>query len=59
MVLKSTEPVTETRTKNLRGGKGRPARKAGNISICEPIFLENVGASTSHNPMDLHGLLQG
>jgi hypothetical protein len=22
-------------------------------------FLENVGISTSHNPMDLHGLLQG
>jgi hypothetical protein len=22
-------------------------------------FLENVGASTSHNPMGLHGLLQG
>jgi hypothetical protein len=22
-------------------------------------FLENVGASTSHNPMSLHDLLQG
>jgi hypothetical protein len=23
------------------------------------LFTENVGASTSHNPMGLHGLLQG
>jgi hypothetical protein len=44
---------------SLPGGKGRPARKADNLTvICEPI-LENVEASTSHNPMGLHGLLQG
>jgi hypothetical protein len=30
-------------------------RKALNLFDC----LENVGASTSHNPMDPHGLLQG
>jgi hypothetical protein len=41
-------------------GKGRPARKADNVTaICEPIVLENVGASTSHNTMGLYGLLQG
>jgi hypothetical protein len=35
------------------------ARKADNLTaICEPC-LENVGALTSHNPMGLHGLLQG
>jgi hypothetical protein len=28
-------------------------------SICLPNFLENLGASMSHNPMGLHGLLQG
>jgi hypothetical protein len=27
-------------------------------AICEPIVWENVGASTSHNIMGLHGLLQ-
>jgi hypothetical protein len=27
-------------------------------AICDPIVLENVGTSTSHNPMGLHGLLQ-
>jgi hypothetical protein len=51
MALWSTEPLTEMSTRNIPGGKGRPARKADN--------LENVGASMSHNCMDLHGLLQG
>jgi hypothetical protein len=32
------EPLTEMSTRNLSGGKGRPARKAGNLTaICEPI----------------------
>jgi hypothetical protein len=43
-------------TRNLFVGKERPAHKADNLTaICEPI----VGTSTSHNPMGLHGLLQG
>jgi hypothetical protein len=38
MVLESTQPLTEMSTRNLPVGKGRPARKAGNITaICEPI----------------------
>jgi hypothetical protein len=42
------------------GGQLRPARKADNLTaICEPTCLENMEASTSHNLMDLHGLLQG
>jgi hypothetical protein len=42
------------------GGKDRPAHKADNLTaICEPICLENVGASASQNPMGSHGLLQG
>jgi hypothetical protein len=43
MALGSTQPLTEMSTRNLPGGKGRP--------------VHNVGASTSHNPMDLYGLL--
>jgi hypothetical protein len=41
------------------GGKGRPARGADNLTaICEPIVYKTLGASTSHNPMGLQGLLQ-
>jgi hypothetical protein len=58
MALGSIQPLTEMSTRNLPGGKGRPARKADLTSICEPT-VENVGASTSHDPMDLRGLLQG
>jgi hypothetical protein len=37
MALGSTQPLTEMSTKNLPGGKGRPARKADNLTaICEP-----------------------
>jgi hypothetical protein len=38
MALGSTQPLTEMSTKNLSGSKGRPARKADNLTaICEPI----------------------
>jgi hypothetical protein len=53
----STQPLTEMSTRNFLGCKGRPARKADFTTICD--WLENVGSSTSHNPMGLHGLLQG
>jgi hypothetical protein len=37
MALGSTQPLTEMSTRNLPGGKGRPARMADNLaSICEP-----------------------
>jgi hypothetical protein len=49
MAVGSTQTLTEMSTRNLREGKGWLAREAEN--------LENVGASTSHNPMGLHGLL--
>jgi hypothetical protein len=40
-------------------GKPRPARKADNLTtICEPIFLEIMGSSTSDKTIDLHGLLR-
>jgi hypothetical protein len=38
MALGSTQPLIEMSNKNLPGGKGRPARKADNITaIREPI----------------------
>jgi hypothetical protein len=38
MALGSTQPLIEMSTRNLPGGKGRPARKADNVTaICEPI----------------------
>jgi hypothetical protein len=55
MALGSTQPLTEMNTRNLSGGKGRLARKADSLTaICEPIVLENVGASTSHSPVGLY-----
>jgi hypothetical protein len=60
MALGSTEPLTEMSTRNLPGGKGRPARRTDSLTaICEQILLENEEASTFHNPMGLHCLLQG
>jgi hypothetical protein len=39
MAVRSTQPLTEMSNRNLSGGKGRPARKADNLTvICEPIF---------------------
>jgi hypothetical protein len=36
LALGSTQPLTEMSTRNLPGGKGRPARKADNLTaICE------------------------
>jgi hypothetical protein len=37
MGLGSTQPLTEMSTRNLPGGKGRPARKADLTAICEEI----------------------
>jgi hypothetical protein len=37
MTVGSTQPLTEMSTRNLPGGKRRPARKADNLTaICEP-----------------------
>jgi hypothetical protein len=60
MALGSTQPLTEMSTRNIPGGEGQPACKTDNLTaICEPIVYKNVGASTSHSPMGLHGPLQG
>jgi hypothetical protein len=38
MALGSTQPLTEMTTKNIPGGKGRPARKADNLTaVCKLI----------------------
>jgi hypothetical protein len=38
MALGSTQPLTETNTTNIPGGKGQTARKAENqTAICEQI----------------------
>jgi hypothetical protein len=58
MGLVSTQSLTEMSTRNLTGGKGRPARRADNLTaICESI--RKYGSLTSRNRMGLHGLLQG
>jgi hypothetical protein len=60
MDLGSTQHLKEISTKDLPGGKGRPACKADNLTaICELTVYKNVGASMPHNPVGLHGLLQG
>jgi hypothetical protein len=57
MALWSTQPPTEMSTNNLFGGKGRPPRKADNLTA---DCVENVWSlDASHNPMSLRGLLQG
>jgi hypothetical protein len=39
VALGSTQPLTEMSARNLPGGKGRPARKADNLTaICEPVI---------------------
>jgi hypothetical protein len=39
IALGSTQLLTEMSTRNLPGGKGRPAREADNLTaICETIF---------------------
>jgi hypothetical protein len=38
MALESSQPLTEMSTRNILGGKARPARKADNLAaIYEPI----------------------
>jgi hypothetical protein len=39
MALGSIQPLAEMSTRNLPGGKGRPERKADNLTaICEPTL---------------------
>jgi hypothetical protein len=52
MALGSNQTLKEMSTRNLPGGKWRPAREADILTaICEQVVEKNVGASTSHNHM--------
>jgi hypothetical protein len=43
MALGSTQPLTEMSTRNLPGGKGRPADRADNLTaVSEPIVLDKT-----------------
>jgi hypothetical protein len=52
VVLGLTQPLIKMSNRNLLGGKQRPARK---VTTSQPsigrLSGENVGVSTSHNPM--------
>jgi hypothetical protein len=51
MAFGSTQPLTEMSTRNLPGDKGRPARKADNLTaICEPIVCVNFDVSHPYGP---------
>jgi hypothetical protein len=48
-----TQPLTEMSTRNLPGGKGRPARKADNFTtICEPIIQRKCGSLDVSQPYE-------
>jgi hypothetical protein len=56
MALGLTQPLTEISIKKMfLGSRARPAL---NTDIVTAACLDNVGSSTSHNPLGLHGLLQ-
>jgi hypothetical protein len=51
MALESTQPLTETSTRNLPGGKGRPERKDDSLTaFCEPIIQRKCGSLDVSQP---------
>jgi hypothetical protein len=59
MALASTQPLTQMSIRNLLGGK--VGRRVGLTTLppsVSQLSRQNVGVSTSDNPMGLHGLLQ-
>jgi acetyl esterase/lipase len=53
MALGSIQPLTEMSTRNLPGARGRPARKADNLTaICEPIFFYLHSGGWNQSPLD-------
>jgi hypothetical protein len=63
VALGSTQPLTKMSTRNIpgRGGgvkSGRHVRLQSHRRL-RADYLKNAGASLSHNPMFIHGLLYG
>jgi hypothetical protein len=63
MALWLTQPITEISTRNIPGGGGIKGGGRVRLTNVPPsvsrLCRENVRSSTYHNPMGLHGLLQG
>jgi hypothetical protein len=63
VALGSTQPLTETSTRNFPGGGGVKCGQRVGLTTLPPsvsrLSKKYVGTSTSHNPMGLHGPLQG
>jgi hypothetical protein len=54
MALTSTQPLTEMSARNLPGGKGRPERRADNLTaICEPTVQTKYGSLDVSQPNGL------
>jgi hypothetical protein len=53
MLSRATQRLTEMSTRNIAGGKGWQLHRH-----LWADFLDNVGPSTSDNPIGLHRLLQ-
>jgi hypothetical protein len=54
MALGSTQPITKMSTKNLPGGKGRPAFKTDKLTaICEPTVKRPYGSLDVLQPYGL------
>jgi hypothetical protein len=51
MALRSTQPLIEMSTRDLPGGKGRPASKADSLTaICEPTVWRKCGSLDISQP---------
>jgi hypothetical protein len=50
MALGSTQPLTEMSTRNLSGGKGRPARKAHNLTAFVSRLSKKFGNLNRSQP---------
>jgi hypothetical protein len=60
MALGSTQPLIEMSTRNLPGGKGRPVRRADNLTaICEPTVYTKRRSLDNSQPSGPSRLVTG